>query len=304
MAHRRTTMLALLLGTLAACDDGAPAAVDGGPSVDLGPRQDGGDPDAGDGPDARPLPDGGPVDQGAPLDAGPFPEACVALVMRVVACEIVPAEQAADSLRACDASDPTLRASRAACVAAAADCEGVFACLSAQAPDGGLDQGVPPDQGPDAAADQGASDQGAPDQGPAPCPAEWAVLDLNASPQGGGRFVAVGSTAGAPVQAGPASCGGGAGDHVYRFVPPAAGRWRLRTESDALDVDTVLSLRAGCLGPEVACNDDATPDQFTSAVEAALPADAPVWIVVDGLTNADTGYAWQGPYRLIAERAE
>ncbi|MCA9546177.1 MAG: hypothetical protein KC613_17350 [Myxococcales bacterium] len=249
-----------------------------------------------------------------PMDMGRFPQVCVDLVMRTVACGIVPGDQAAASLQACADSDPALRADRAGCVADAADCEAVFACLSAPPPDGGVEDGGPPDAGldqgvPDAApADQGADmnvDMAA-DAGalPGACPAEWAVAELAAGPDG--RFGVADTTEGALVQVGPASCGGGAGDRIYRFTPPAGGPWRFETFSDALDVDTVLSVRADCgaVESELGCNDDAAADQFTSVVEVELAAGVPVWVVVDGLTNPAEGYAWQGPFRLEARPVE
>src|SRR5690606_20390457 len=67
-------------------------------------------------------------------------------------------------------------------------------------------------------------------------------------------------------------CGrnGGAGvpDVEYHWRAPAAGRYDITTEGS--DFDTVLSVRRGCDGGELACNDDVARGTLTSALTVTL----------------------------------
>jgi hypothetical protein len=91
-------------------------------------------------------------------------------------------------------------------------------------------------------------------------------------------FMVMGSTAMAD-EASAGSCGGlGSPDHSYLWTAPADGVYRFDTEGSAFD--TVVYLLDGCLGPQLACNDDAGGP--AAAAAAYLAADQDVVIVVDG----------------------
>jgi len=78
--------------------------------------------------------------------------------------------------------------------------------------------------------------------------------------------------------------GTGARDLVYRFQAPEAGLYEISTVGS--DFDTLLSVRTGCDGEELACNDDVARGNTASALELTLEACQTIFIVVDGY-NAD-----------------
>jgi hypothetical protein len=97
-------------------------------------------------------------------------------------------------------------------------------------------------------------------------------------------FVVMGSTAGAD-EATAGSCGGlGSPDHAYLWTAPADGVYRFDTLGSTFD--TVVYVLGppfdggGCLGPELACNDDSGGP--TAATGAYLDAGEQVAIVIDG----------------------
>jgi hypothetical protein len=107
-------------------------------------------------------------------------------------------------------------------------------------------------------------------------------------------FVVMGSTTGAD-EANAGSCGGlGSPDHAYLWTAPADGVYRFDTLGSAFD--TVVYLLGppfdggGCLGPELACNDDAGGP--TGAASAYLEAGDAVAIVIDG-ANASGSFELQ-----------
>lgn len=109
---------------------------------------------------------------------------------------------------------------------------------------------------------------------------------------GQGEGVAQGSTVGAgddhtPVCYG--SSGTGGEDLAYRWVAPSAGCWELDTLGTGFD--TVVYLRDGCAGPELACNDDADRlyGLYQSDLGASLDAGQEVLVVVDGFDAEQAG---------------
>ncbi len=110
---------------------------------------------------------------------------------------------------------------------------------------------------------------------PIPC-----ALDIGATLP----FSRDGSTAGEEDSFGGARCGLGGDtieDFAFRWTAPADDTYLLTTEGS--HIDTFLSVRRdGCFGREIACNDDASPDERHSAIELDLSACETVVIVVDG----------------------
>ena len=75
------------------------------------------------------------------------------------------------------------------------------------------------------------------------------------------------------------TCGGGqAADEAFTFTAPQAGIYTIDTENS--NFDTVLYVRDGCDGAELACNDNAVGQ--TSRVNVTLQQDQEIVIVVDG----------------------
>jgi hypothetical protein len=92
-------------------------------------------------------------------------------------------------------------------------------------------------------------------------------------------FIVVGTTSGAD-EASAGSCGGlGSPDFAYLWTAPADGVYRFDTEGSAFDT-VVYLLDGGCLGPEVACNDDAGGP--AAATAAYLVSGQAVVIAIDG----------------------
>jgi hypothetical protein len=101
---------------------------------------------------------------------------------------------------------------------------------------------------------------------------------------------------------GEGTCGGGAGDVVYRFVAPVAGDYTFRVtgrELPADDADPVLYIRTACGpgGTELACADDAPDATLNPELALALQQDQAILVFVDGYLDEDVG-AWRGPYTL------
>ena len=74
--------------------------------------------------------------------------------------------------------------------------------------------------------------------------------------------------------------GTGANDVAFRFTAPEAGLYEITTVGS--DFDTLLSIRDGCDGPEMACNDDLGSGTTASSVELMLAECQTILIVVDG----------------------
>lgn len=103
-------------------------------------------------------------------------------------------------------------------------------------------------------------------------------------------FIVPGSTAAAD-EASAGSCGGlGSPDYAFQWTAPADGAYRFDTEGSAFD--TVVYLLDGCMGAELACNDDAGGPSAAAAV--ALSAGQSIIIVVDGAGAA-------GGFQLLVE---
>ena len=109
---------------------------------------------------------------------------------------------------------------------------------------------------------------------------------------GVGEGVVVGDTAGAGDDLTPTcyvGVGAGGLDRAYVWTPPSSGCWAFDTLGAAFD--TVVSVREGCAGAELACNDDADLlyDVATSEVGVWLPGGASVLLVVDGYDGSEFG---------------
>jgi cysteine-rich repeat protein len=92
-----------------------------------------------------------------------------------------------------------------------------------------------------------------------------------------------------------ASCGGGfAPDLTYRWTAPFSGVFSIDTYgsgSEGRRFDTLLSVRSDCVGPELACNNDAG-STVVSQVTVSLTVGQAVVITVDGFSGAF------GPFQL------
>ena len=136
------------------------------------------------------------------------------------------------------------------------------------------------------------------------CPDFFMAIDLNAEAD----WTFDGNTMGTGSHA-RGHCGGGAGDQVFRFVPPEAGRYTIRAETVTPDGDPLMYVRTHCRFPDVnaelGCNDDINvgAGNLASQLELALPAGEPIFIFVDGFDHGDPMVEpWRGPYRLVVER--
>ncbi|MEZ4471833.1 MAG: hypothetical protein R3F60_13790 [bacterium] len=120
------------------------------------------------------------------------------------------------------------------------------------------------------------------------------------------RRSGLGLRRGQPRRRGPRrGAAAGAGQVVYRFVPPVTGRYHLAVWSGAAGADPVATVRTHCgfsgvTHPELelGCNDDGAGVE--SRLRLALEAGVPVFIVVDGYRGSDAG--WRGPFTLQVNR--
>lgn len=113
-----------------------------------------------------------------------------------------------------------------------------------------------------------------------------ALGDCGASDLGSDLPVAItGTTSGVGALEG--TCGGDtASDAVFEWTAPSAGTYDITTAGS--DFDTVLYVVAGgCIGDELACNDDSGGLQ--SAVSVTLAAGQTIAIVVDGYDTDESG---------------
>ncbi len=124
---------------------------------------------------------------------------------------------------------------------------------------------------------------------PTPAAASCAVVEVDAAAM-------MGSTVGADDAFGGSMCGtsggggmGGTGapDIAFRYTAPEAGRYEFSTERS--NFDTVISVREGCDGAEIACNDDVARGVTQSRVQVTLEACQTVLVVVDGYSAAASG---------------
>ena len=138
----------------------------------------------------------------------------------------------------------------------------------------------------------------------AECPDDWEVIDLADHQHEGSRFVYRGDTEGAENH-GAGSCGGGAGQDVFRFTAPMAGEWLFETDIEGRFDDTVMYVRSHCRygGPasELACNDDVEAGRMSaSRIGLQLEEGRTVYVFVDGWMG--DGFAWRGEYALVVSR--
>ncbi|MEX1362521.1 MAG: hypothetical protein AB1Z98_05305 [Nannocystaceae bacterium] len=120
-----------------------------------------------------------------------------------------------------------------------------------------------------------------PDFGPPPDCAELDLAWFVGSP------AATGSTIGEDEDL-MQSCGAGGGpDSVLRFIAPSSGNFVFDTVGS--DFDTVLSIYAGCEGPELACNDDF--EDLSSRVDIDLVSGQEVLVVVGGYAGSIGSWA-------------
>jgi hypothetical protein len=143
------------------------------------------------------------------------------------------------------------------------------------------DQGLTPDPDAggeiDAPADLASIDAG-PDLACGPCDTVATFVPLP-----GGRFK--GTTSGASANEG--SCGGGtAPEGVFKIGLNAKSDLFVTTHGTGFD--TVVYLRRGCCGPEIACNDDAD-EHKTSTLSARGLAAGTYYLYVDGAGSGDVG---------------
>jgi len=105
-----------------------------------------------------------------------------------------------------------------------------------------------------------------------------------------------GATVGSSDDFGGSACGNnggggmggtGAPDIAFRFTAPEAGQYEFTTLGSSFD--TLLSIRAGCDGAELACNDDVGGRVTQSSVEVGLEACQTILIVVDGYNASASG---------------
>ncbi|MCB9592776.1 MAG: lamin tail domain-containing protein [Sandaracinaceae bacterium] len=82
------------------------------------------------------------------------------------------------------------------------------------------------------------------------------------------------------------SCGGSGPDTTFLFTAPSTGTYTIDTTGTAHDT-TLYVLAGGCLGPELACNDNDPAGGSTSSLSIALGAGETVVIVVDGFAGAE-----------------
>ncbi len=135
-----------------------------------------------------------------------------------------------------------------------------------------------PDSAPDLAIERVPVVDTGPDLACEPCDSAATFVTLP-----GGRFT--GTTSGASTNQG--SCGGG-------DAPEAVYKLELTTKSDLFvathgtGFNTVLYVRDGCCGPEIACNDDADAHS-TSAISQRGLDPGTYYIYVDGATSGDAG---------------
>ena len=134
-------------------------------------------------------------------------------------------------------------------------------------------------------------DDSSPPPGPggmceAPAPLACATASGDAVPASMG-----GTTVGGTDDFGGSSCGrGGDGvpDVAFSWTAPTAGRYSIDTIGS--DFDTVLSIRRGCGGEEIACNDDITRgSNIQSVLTVELEACETIVIVVDGFDESAVG---------------
>ncbi|MCB9615867.1 MAG: CAP domain-containing protein [Sandaracinus sp.] len=83
------------------------------------------------------------------------------------------------------------------------------------------------------------------------------------------------------------SCGGGGPEAVFEFTAPFAGDFVFDTEGTSFD--TVLYVRSGCGGDEIACNDDVRSGVLTSRLTLTLAACQTVLVYVDGFNPDHAG---------------
>ncbi len=123
----------------------------------------------------------------------------------------------------------------------------------------------------------------------APCPLTCPHEDLG---MGMGAAVATGMLAPDTCSAASdATCGGGGrgGERTFQWTAPTAGMYRFSTMTDGEDTyDTVLSVREGCGGAELACSDD-SGESTLSQIELALTAGQSVVVVLDAYAPTDSG---------------
>jgi hypothetical protein len=115
------------------------------------------------------------------------------------------------------------------------------------------------------------------------CDAQCDMRATMVTPATGGRFT--GTTSGVSASAG--SCGGGAApEAVYKLMLTATSDVFVTTHGTKFD--TVLYMRKGCCGAEIACNDNAD-GRNTSVLAAHAVAPGMYYVFVDGATDTAAG---------------
>jgi uncharacterized protein YkwD len=83
------------------------------------------------------------------------------------------------------------------------------------------------------------------------------------------------------------SCGGRGRELAFEWTAPSSGEWVFDTEGSSFD--TVLFVRSGCGGDELACNDDVRGGTVSSRLTLSLAACQTVVVYVDGFNPDDAG---------------
>ncbi len=121
---------------------------------------------------------------------------------------------------------------------------------------------------------------------PTSCPADFAVIDLNAL-AAASPWMTAGDTTRSTNHGGGGTCGGGGPNDVYSFTAPAAGTYTFETSALGPNGDSLVFVRSYCqladATMELACNDDidTAGGDYASTVSVALEAAQTVFAFVD-----------------------
>jgi predicted dienelactone hydrolase len=159
----------------------------------------------------------------------------------------------------------------------AEDCPSQSCEISCVLPCG--DGTLAPSEACDAPGEQGTCDDGLCNENCSEC---VTCDDATPIPPEGG--VLTGTTVGAPAVIG-SSCGGDifGPERVFSWTPGTSHTATIRTTGGTTNFDTTLYVReGGCIGPDLACNDDADQGILQSSVTLPVVAGTPYFIIVDG----------------------
>jgi hypothetical protein len=165
-----------------------------------------------------------------------------------------------------------------------------------------------PDEDPDGKEPEKDPDPVEPDPENPPDPPELdpcdesLIVDFAAAAEASddGTWTLIGASGPERVMEG--SCGGEGAETVVRFAAPAAGMWRIETQHERTDYDTLIHVRSECgdADSEIACNDDIVTGRVQpSRVHVSLDEGEAVFVIVD---------AWErdgmGRFGLVARQMD